>query len=87
MIYVIAAATAVMCAYLFWMVVFRLRRDRVLSERERSRGKHAFRPKDRLRFLLGRSFNVADDKPEWEEPLVSRLAEVPVDATPNRPEQ
>jgi hypothetical protein len=55
-----------------------------MSERERNRGKHAFRPKDRLRFLLGRSFTVSPEKPEWEEPLVSSLAEVPVAVSPNR---
>ena len=77
MIYLIPAATAAMIAYVFWLAVFRLRRERVKSERELSRGKHAFRPKDRLRFLLGRSFGVSPERPEWEEPLVSRLTELP----------
>jgi hypothetical protein len=77
MIYLIPAATAAMLGYVFWLAVFRLRRERVRSERELSRGKFAFRPKERLRFLLGRSFGVTKEKPEWEDPLVSRLSEIP----------
>lgn len=84
MIYVIAVATLAMLAYVFWLAAFRMRRERVRSQREQSRGKFAFRAKDRLRFLLGRSFGVAPDKPDWEEPLVAKLAEVPVPANHDR---
>ena len=73
MIYLISAATALMFGYMLWSTLFRLRHDRVKTQRRLTRGKFAFRPKERLRFLLGRSFQVADDKAEWEEPLVSSL--------------
>ena len=59
MLYVIPAATAAMFGYMIWLAVFRMRRDRVWSEREQSRGKFAFRPRERLRFLLHRSFDVS----------------------------
>ena len=74
MVYMIAAATAGMLGYMLWLLLFRLRRDRVASERNLSRGKHAFRPRERLRFLLNRAFHVPKDKPEWEDPIVSSLA-------------
>ena len=77
MIYLIAAVTAAMLVYMGWLVVFRLRHDRVKTERAVTRGKYAFRPKERLRFLLGRSFDVSQDKPEWEDSLVSSLNTVP----------
>lgn len=76
MIYVLAAATATMGGYMFWLAAFRMRPERVWGERERSRGKHAFRPKERVRYLLGRTFDVPPDRPEWEDTLVSRLADI-----------
>ena len=70
-----------MLGYMYWLLVFRLRRDRVKAERERTRGKFAFRrPRDRVRFLLKRTFNPAPDKPEWEDALLSSLAEAPADS-------
>lgn len=77
MIYFLAAATAAMAAYVFWLAAFRMRRERVWSERERNRGKHAFRPRERVRFLLGRSFDVPQERAEWEDTLVTRLGDVP----------
>ncbi len=74
MIYPLVAITAAMSGYMVWLVVFRLRRDRVLAERDLTRGKFAFRPKDRVRFLLKRSFDVPQERPEWEDRLVSGLA-------------
>ena len=85
MIYLLAVATLGMMAYVFWLATFRMRRERIWSEREQNRGKFAFRRKDRLRFLLGRSFGVAPDKPEWEEPLVASLAEIPVPRGGDKP--
>ena len=87
MLYLLPAAIAAMLAYMFWLAVFRMRRDRVMSERELSRGKFAFRPRERVRFLLNRSFSLSNDRPEWEEPLVSRLDEIrpqPVSDDPRR---
>jgi hypothetical protein len=78
MFYLIPAATLLMLGYVFWRAAFQMRRDRLSLTREQTRGKFAFRPKDRLRFLLGRSFAVPEEKPEWEEPLVARLAEEPL---------
>ncbi|HZF96320.1 MAG TPA: hypothetical protein VEZ20_15775 [Allosphingosinicella sp.] len=81
MFYVIPALTLGMLAYMVWLVTFRLRRERVATERELTRGKRAFsRPKQRLRFLLHRSFRLPDEKPDWEEPLVSTLAKAPAAA-------
>lgn len=77
MIYLVALVTAAMLGFMLWSTLFRLRRDRVKAERDLTRGKFAFRPKERLRFLLGRSFKVSEDRPEWEEPLVSTLAKIP----------
>ena len=73
MIYFVSAATAAMLGYMLWSTLFRLRHDRVRRQRSLTRGKFAFRTKERARFLLNRSFGVTEDKPEWEEPLVSSL--------------
>lgn len=77
MLYVIPTLTLSMIAYMIWLVVFRLRRERVSTERAMSRGKRAFRPKERVRFLLQRAFELPADSPEWERPLVSSLARRP----------
>jgi hypothetical protein len=78
MFYVIPALTLLMLGYMVWLVTFRLRRERVATEREMTRGKRAFsRPKQRLRFLLHRSYRLPDEKPDWEEPLVASLAQTP----------
>jgi hypothetical protein len=87
MIYLIAAATAGMLVYMLWLLLFRLRRDRVVTDRKLTRGKFAFRPRDRLRFLLKRSFDVPEDKPQWEDPILMRLSDVPVPAPPDDPTQ
>ena len=78
MFYVLPALTIGMLGYMVWLVTFRLRRERVATEREQTRGKRAFaRPKQRVRFLLNRSFRLPEERPEWEEPLVSSLAQAP----------
>ncbi|HEY0626870.1 MAG TPA: hypothetical protein VGD10_09060 [Allosphingosinicella sp.] len=67
-----------MLGYMFWRVVAHLRRDRVLNEREQTRGRHAFTPKHRLRFLLGRAFRPPpEDEPQWQAELKSSLDRVP----------
>lgn len=73
MIYFAAAATAAMFGYMLWSTLFRLRHDRVKTQRSVTRGKFAFRTKERARFLLKRSFDVVRDKPDWEDPLISKL--------------
>ena len=75
MIYPLVALTAAMSGYMVWLLVFRLRRDRVLAQRNLTRGRFAFQPKERLRFLLRRSFDVLPERPEWEDQLVSGLAD------------
>lgn len=85
MFYMLPAATVAMLGFVFWRTVFRLRKDRLMLTRAQTRGKYALRPRDRLRLLLNRSFQVTDDKPEWEEPLVAKLAEAPPgEAAPER---
>lgn len=83
MIYFMAAATAGMLGYMLWLTAFRMRRDRIAAERELTRGKFTFRPRDKLRFLLKRAFAVSKDKAEWEAPLVSRLSEASREDGPN----
>ena len=75
MIYLVSAATAAMFGFMLWSTLFRLRPDRVRSQRSLTRGKFAFRTKERARFLLKRSFDVVGDKPDWEDPLISKLNE------------
>jgi hypothetical protein len=77
MIYTLIPVTiAAMLGYMVWSIGFRLRKDRVTLARDRTRGKFAFRPRERIRFLLGRSFPVSEDKPEWQASLVSNLSKV-----------
>jgi hypothetical protein len=78
MFYLIPAATLAMLGYVFWRATFRMRRDRLEITREQTRGKFAFRSRERLRFLLVRSFAVAQDRPPWEDELVSTLGKMPV---------
>lgn len=73
MLYVIPATIAVMSGYVAWLLLFRLRRDRVQAERQLTRGKFAFQPRHRVRFLLDKTFGVPQEKPDWEDPLVSKL--------------
>lgn len=77
MIYLLPAVTAGMLGYMMWLAAFRLRVDRVKTERTLSRGKHAFRPKERARFLLARSFHLSNEKPSWEEDLLTALSTAP----------
>ena len=86
MFYLIPALTAGMLGFMVWRLLFRLRPDRVATERKLTRGKFAFRPKDRLRFLLKRAFDLPRDRPQWEDPLVSRLADIPAPAPPESPQ-
>jgi hypothetical protein len=73
LVYAVALLTALMLGFIAWSAVFRLRRDRVRTQRTLSRGKFAFRPKERARFLLERSFPIPEAKPHWEGPLVASL--------------
>ncbi len=77
--YLLAAATLTMMGYMLWVTMFRLRRDRVRGEREATRGKFAFRPRERVRLLLNRAFRPSADKTEWEDPLISRLSDIRTD--------
>jgi hypothetical protein len=77
--YLLASATLAMMGYMLWVTMFRLRRDRVLGEREFTRGKFAFRPRDRVRLLLDRAFRPSVEKTEWEDPLLARLSEIRTD--------
>lgn len=72
--YFLAAAVLAMMGYMIGVTMFRMRRDRVFAQREVTRGKFAFRPKERLRLLLNRAFLPPAETAPWEEALVSRLA-------------
>ena len=72
--YVFAAAILAMMGYMLTVTMLRMRRDRVLAQRAVTRGKFAFRPRERVRMLLNRAFHPAPEKAEWEDPLLSRLS-------------
>lgn len=84
MVYILILAIVAMLGYMLWSTSVRLRHDRVKTERERTRGKFTFRPRERIRFLLKRSFDVEKEEAEWEAPLVSSLKNVP--AEPGKPQ-
>jgi hypothetical protein len=75
MLYLVPVLTISMLAYMAYATLFRLRRDRVVTQRERMRGRSTFRPKERARFLLRKSFPPVEQKAEWEEPLVASLTQ------------
>ena len=74
--FLIPAIIIAMLGYMFWSTIFRLRHDRVRTQRDQTRGKFAFRPRERMRFLLNRAFHVSDEKSEWESALVGSLAKM-----------
>jgi hypothetical protein len=73
MLYFLTAATTAMLGFMVWTTVFRMRHDRVRTQRQLTRGKFAFRARERARLLLNKAFQVADDNPEWQDELVSTL--------------
>jgi hypothetical protein len=73
--YLLAAATLAMMGYMLGVAMLRMRRDRVLAQRHLTRGKFAFRPRERLRLLLNRAFRPAAEAAEWEDPLLTRLSQ------------
>lgn len=79
--YVLAAAIAAMWGYIV-LLTLRLRHDRVKTQREQTRGRFAFRRRDRARFLLGRAFGKAPDRPEWEAALLDRMNQGASSQTP-----
>jgi hypothetical protein len=73
--YVLAAAIAVMWGWILYLTL-RLRHDRVKTQREMTRGRFVFRrPRDRVRFLLGRAFRPTAETAEWEGALLARMNE------------
>jgi hypothetical protein len=85
MLYLVPVLTLSMLAYMAYVTLFRLRRDRVVTQRERMRGRSTFRPKERARFLLRKSFPPVEEKAPWEEPLVASLTQAAATA-PAEPE-
>jgi hypothetical protein len=83
MLYVVPVLTISMLAYMAWAVLFRLRRDRVITHRERMRGMSTFRPREKARFLLRKSFPPVEQKADWEEPLVASLTQAAAAAAPH----
>jgi len=81
--YVLAAAIAAMWGYILWLTL-RLRHDRVKTQREQTRGRFAFRRRDRIRFLLGRAFGTVPDSPEWEDALLARMGKNSTHGRPPR---
>ena len=73
MIYaLLPAAVLGMVAYMFWRAAFGMRRERVLNQREATRGRHAFTRIHRARMLLQRAFGAPED-PVCEPELLERL--------------
>lgn len=77
MVYLLPAAVVSSLGFMFWMVAFRLRSDRVRFAREVTRARFRYRPANLARFLLGRSFAIPHDPPEWERRLISSLRRLP----------
>ena len=65
-----------MLGYMAYAIVFRLRRDRINTQRELTRGKAVFRPMHRMQYLLRRSFEPPRDTPDWEQELIGSAAKV-----------
>jgi hypothetical protein len=80
MLYLVPVLTISMLAYMAYATFFRLRRDRVVTQRELMRGRSTFRPKERARFLLRKSLPPVEQKAEWEEPLVASLAQADLES-------
>jgi hypothetical protein len=70
---VLAAAVAAMLGFMFFRVAFAMRKDRVRSEREATRGQHAFTRNHRARMLLRRAFQLPEDA-DWQEEAKEHLA-------------
>ena len=88
MTYLLPAMTAGMLGYMAWLLVFRLRRDRIAGERALRRSRFAFRARERLRLLFRRAYKLPEQRPEWEEPLVEsldRAQEAPGEREPEPP--
>jgi hypothetical protein len=77
----LGSAVVAMLAFMFVKVAIMLRRDRIRSERERTRGQHAFTPKHRARFLLKHAFQRQSDEATTQQ-LLAALSEIP--ATPEQ---
>jgi hypothetical protein len=77
MLYLVPTTIVAGLGFMFWMVAFRLRPDRVAFAREYARAVFRLRPTNLIRYLLGRSFAVPSETPEWQDRLVSRLRRVP----------
>ena len=82
MLYLVPVLTALMLGYMAWAIVFRMRRDRIRTERELTRGKATFRPMHRMQFLLRRSFEPPQDSPAWERDLVGSVGEAAAAPSP-----
>jgi hypothetical protein len=76
MLYLVPVLTLSMLGYMAYAIVFRLRRDRIKTERELTRGKAVFRPMHRMQYLLRRSFEPPRDRPDWEQELINSAANV-----------
>lgn len=74
---VIPALVIGMLGYMFWRAAAQMRRDRVLNQREATRGKYGFTPFKRARFLFDRAFRVEDKEPDWHTQLCTSLDAVP----------
>lgn len=73
MIYaLLPAAVLAMVGYMFWRAAYGMRKERVLNQREATRGKHAFTRRHRARMLLQRAFGSTED-PNWQPELLELL--------------
>ena len=82
---VIPALVIGMLGFMFWRTAAQMRRDRVLNEREATRGKYTFTPLHKARYLFKRAFRVEEQEPDWHSELRSSLDAVPVRPNADRP--
>lgn len=74
MIYPILAATVLgMVGYMFWAAAYAMRKERILNQREATRGQHAFTRMHRARLLLQRAFG-SPEEPTWQPAMLERLS-------------
>lgn len=73
---VIPALVVGMLGFMFWRAAAQMRRDRVLNEREATRGKYGFTALRRARFLFDRAFRIEEQEPEWHPELCTILDNV-----------
>ena len=73
MIYAFPVLTLTMLGYMFWSLMFRLRRDRLRAMKNSDRSGIILTPRQRVRANLTRAFVLPGQEPEWEAGLLANI--------------